>query len=171
MILDRWLVRLVVALLATAILSPIALLASSAAATPAASPSPSSIAGYWEGEIETQNPKTKIKVRFWQEHGNWEGTIHMSPPGFEKSLRDIKIDGEKVSFVIAKVMREPRFDGKLADGKISGTYNHGGAKYDFHLNRKAVETKARPQDSKPPSRKAAPAPVAPPPARRGGDSR
>jgi hypothetical protein len=142
MILDRCLVRLV-PLLVTAILSPITLLAGSAAATPAASPSPSSIAGHWEGEIETPDPKTKIKVHFWLEHGNWEGTIDMSPPGFEKSLRDIKIDGEKVSFVIAKAMREPRFDGKLADGEISGTYDHGGAKYNFHLSRKAVETKAK----------------------------
>ena len=108
-------------------------------------------AGHWEGAIQVPGHDLLVKVDLSSAEGAWKGTIDI-PEQSAKAfpLEKVAVDGDHVQFAIAGVPGNPAFDGKLADGKITGTFTQGTASIPFHLGREAVQAARRPQDPVPP---------------------
>lgn len=112
---------------------------------------PPSVAGHWEGEIQTPNAPLQVMVDLTQEAGAWKGDIDIPLQGAKDlPLEGITVEGSKVRFAIANIPGTPTFDGTLENGAIRGTFTQGSASIPFRLGREAVELPRKPQEPKPP---------------------
>ncbi len=108
-------------------------------------------AGHWEGAIQVPGHDLLVKIDLTSVNGTWQGTIDIPEQGAKAlPLEKIAVEGDHVQLSIAGVPGNPAFDGKLADGKITGTFTQGMASIPFHLGREAVQAARRPQDPVPP---------------------
>lgn len=107
--------------------------------------------GHWEGAIQVPGHDLLVKIDLASAGGAWKGTIDIPEQGAKAlPLEKVAVEGDHVQFAIAGVPGNPAFDGKLADGKIAGTFTQGGASIPFHLGREAAQAARRPQDPVPP---------------------
>jgi len=97
-----------------------------------------SLAGHWEGEIETPGPHLAINIDFVMKDGAWSGDITIPAQGAQDlPLATIALDGADVSFELPGVPGNPSFKGELTgDGTaIAGTFSQGAQTMPFHLER------------------------------------
>ncbi|MBT8398572.1 MAG: hypothetical protein HKO65_08265 [Gemmatimonadetes bacterium] len=96
--------------------------------------------GHWEGEIVVPNAPIEINVDLMvSEEGVWSGDISIpAQMAQDVPLADVKVDGTKVSFMMAGVPGEPTFSGTLSeDGQtITGPFTQSGAELEFKLTKK-----------------------------------
>lgn len=120
-----------------------------AAQAPAQSVEP--FVGHWEGSISIPTGELVIKVDLTQQGDDLAGTIDIPLQGAAGlSLDNFHVEGDDITFVIKGVPGDPTFDGKLANGGISGDFAQGGASFPFTLGREEVAPPKRPQDPTPP---------------------
>jgi len=96
------------------------------------------LSGKWKGQIATPASPLKFDVDFKKNDDGWSGDISIPVQGAKDiALSDVKIAGDKVSFVMTGVPGDPTFSGTLDKGgeKISGTFTQGGASLTFEMSR------------------------------------
>ncbi len=107
--------------------------------------------GHWEGSISLPTGELVIKVDLTQQGNALAGTIDIPLQGAAGLPLDrFHIEDDGVRFLIKGVPGDPTFNGKLANGEISGDFVQGGASYPFTLGREEVAPPKRPQDPTPP---------------------
>lgn len=116
---------------------------------------PDEFAGHWEGTLQIPNSPMAIKLDLKLADEKWSGTIDIPAQGaIGLPLGDIRIEGEEITFEIANIPGTPRFEGKLANGKIAGSFTQAGTNYPFRLSRDVVKKTEydpnRPQSPIPP---------------------
>lgn len=110
-----------------------------------------SVAGDWAGAIHVAGTEIPIAVHLQGQGAAWAGTFDQPAQGaIGIPLKDIVVDGEKVSFGLARVPGSPKFEGRLAGGTISGTFSQGGGTGTFDLRPGRPKSTSRPQDPVPP---------------------
>ena len=117
----------------------------------AAPQGPADLAGHWEGAIELPGLALTIKIDLAEQGGAWSGTIDIpmqSAKGL--ALSEIVVSDAAIGFAIAGVPGNPKFQGTLAEGKITGGFSQGGQNFPFHLGREVVQGPKRPQEPHPP---------------------
>ena len=98
------------------------------------------VSGTWHGTITLPEQALYISVHLQQKSGEWSGRIDIPQQrlvGFP--LTGIAVEGDSVTFAILGIPGEPTFDGRLANGRISGEYRQGGARNPFDLGRATLE--------------------------------
>lgn len=94
--------------------------------------------GHWDGTIELPGKALKIDVDLAKKGDAWSGDISIPDQGArDLPLKEIKLDGAEISFVLPGVPGEPRFKGTLSGDKasIKGDYTQGGQTFPFKLAR------------------------------------
>lgn len=112
------------------------------------------VAGHWEGAIEIPGVKLGVAIELKLEGGVWTGSIDIPMQGARGlPLGGIAVTDSTVTFRLPGVPGDPTFDGRLADGKLAGTFRQAGQQFPFALGREAVaeaQPPKRPQEPKPP---------------------
>jgi len=117
---------------------PALVIASALLAQPAPKGSPA-LAGDWAGTISV--PGLELDIQIALKEGNpWTGTIAIPAQGLKDfTLSDLKAEGPALSFGMAGIPGDPRFQGRLGmDGRITGTFSQHGKNYPFALGRPSV---------------------------------
>ena len=99
---------------------------------------PQSVAGHWQGKIETPAMELEIDVDLRSQEAGWGGDVSIPLQGArDLPLTGIQVDGRSVEFAIEGIPGEPRFVGELTDGGtlLTGTFFQGGAEMPFELRR------------------------------------
>ncbi len=99
------------------------------------------ISGLWSGSINTKGMDLKIKVKFYEENGKFQGNIDIPQQGaLGLRLRNITCDTGRVKFELELSSNNiGKFDGIQKDSTISGDYDQMGFKCKFDL--KKIEIK------------------------------
>jgi len=96
------------------------------------------IEGSWEGAIQLPSMDIGMSVNFEQSADSLNATIDIPMQGaYGLELKNVKFDDPKVYFELETSMAAAVFDGKLEDGKITGSFKQGPAKGEFYLQRPA----------------------------------
>jgi len=98
----------------------------------------SSPEGHWEGAIQVPGGELGINVDLLMEGGTWSGDISIPLQQTEDfPLSDVVVEGDRISFAMAGVPGDPKFDGTISeDGlTISGAFTQGGQNLEFLLSR------------------------------------
>ncbi len=96
------------------------------------------VSGKWTGHIATPATPLKFDIDFKKITDGWAGDISIPMQGAKDiALSDVKVEGDKVSFVMTGVPGEPTFSGTLdkRGEKIAGDFTQGGAKLLFEMSR------------------------------------
>lgn len=94
--------------------------------------------GHWEGAIQVPGGELGINVDLMSDGVSWSGDISIPMQQTEDfPLSDIRVEGARVTFAMAGVPGDPRFDGTISeDGQtIAGTFTQGGQNLTFSLTR------------------------------------
>lgn len=94
--------------------------------------------GHWEGAIQVPGGELGINVDLMVEGGTWSGDISIPLQQTEDfPLSDVVVEGDRVSFAMAGVPGDPKFDGTISeDGlTISGSFTQSGQNLTFNLTR------------------------------------
>jgi hypothetical protein len=101
---------------------------------------PKTVAGHWEGTIDTPNGAMGINVDLaLSQSGKWEGELGIPSQNLSGfPLSNLKVEGANISFEMRGAPGKPTFNGKLSeDGKtIAGDMVQGGATLPFKIERK-----------------------------------
>lgn len=119
------------------ILRPLPALIACAAAF-AQAPAPLPAAGHWEGAIQLPGAELKVMVDLEATKEGWKGRISIPQQGAKDlALKDVKVEGRAVSFVLPGIPGDPAFKGEIsADGAtLAGTFSQGGQALPFSLAR------------------------------------
>lgn len=98
------------------------------------------ITGVWHGTIKIPDQTLYISVDLQHKSGKWMGSIDIPQQrltGFP--LTNISVSGEEVTFALPGIPGEPTFNGRLANGRISGEYQQGEGRNEFDLGREKLE--------------------------------
>jgi hypothetical protein len=82
-----------------------------------------SLAGVWNGSFQTPGPAGSLEIALTEAENKWSGEVKIEGPGnkiLTKPARNIKVEGDKLAFMIELMGAEVTFTGKLADGKLTG---------------------------------------------------
>ncbi len=138
---------IILVILASILASPVCALAAVAAQTPPTAP----YTGHWEGSIEIPGTPLGVRIDLVANAEGLSGTIDIPMQGAEGlPLSSFELTENGVRFEIQGVPGRPTFAGHLAEGKITGDFTQGPAKFSFTLGREPVAAPVRPQDPKPP---------------------
>lgn len=88
-----------------------------------ANDNPSALAGHWSGRFQTPGPAGMLEITLIEKENAWSGEVKIEGPGhkiFTKPAQNIKVEGEKLTFMIELVGAEITFTGNLKDGKLTG---------------------------------------------------
>ena len=108
-------------------------------------------AGHWEGTINIPGSPLVIAVDLRLDGGLWSGSCDIPAQAAKQiPLGGIELDGNRLKFSMAGVPGDPTFNGKLADGKITGSFTQSGQSIPFQLGREPVSGPGRPQEPQPP---------------------
>jgi hypothetical protein len=91
--------------------------------TIAAQDKPISLAGNWSGSFQTPGPSGSLEIALANIENKWSGQVKIEGPGnkiLTKTAQNIKVEADKLSFMIELVGAEVTFTGKLTDGKLAG---------------------------------------------------
>jgi hypothetical protein len=92
--------------------------------------------GRWEGAIVLPSSKLAVVIDLEPSGDRWKGTVTFPEQGAEKlPLELLDIYQGSVSFRIAGLPGAPSFAGKVAGGKIDGTYTQDGQTFPFSVAR------------------------------------
>ncbi len=109
--------------------------------------------GTWSGAIEIMGEKLEIIVHFKTDQGVVQGTVDVPPQGATGlPLRDVRLDGPKISFKLESPQGVADFTGVIEENKISGQFEQAGVAGAFTLTRSEEKTKeepAKPKESLP----------------------
>jgi CubicO group peptidase (beta-lactamase class C family) len=108
------------------------------AAAFAQAPAPPAAAGHWEGAIQLPGAELKVLVDLETAKEGWKGRISIPQQGAKDlALKDVKVEGRTVSFVLPGIPGEPSFKGELAatGATLAGTFTQGGQQLPFSLAR------------------------------------
>lgn len=113
-------------------------------AQPASKGSPA-LAGDWAGTISVPGLELDLQIAL-KEGSPWTGTLAIPAQGLKDfPLSDLKAEGPALSFAMAGIPGDPRFQGRLGlDGRITGTFSQHGKHYPFALGRPAVQAPTLP---------------------------
>jgi uncharacterized protein len=125
----------------------IALLLLSACSGPGVD-TPRDLSGDWHGSIDAPGNPLQIGVRI----AGTTGTFDLPGQGLRAlALKDVRLDGDVVTFHLPDVPGGATFDGTLnQDGTIAGSYSQGGQTAPFTLTTGALPDVGRPQEPQPP---------------------
>lgn len=107
------------------------------AAAFAQAPAPTA-AGHWEGAIQVPGSELKVLVDLEAAPEGWKGRLSIPQQGLKDlALKDVKVAGRAVSFVLPGIPGDPAFKGEVAaDGSaFAGTFTQGGQQLPFSLTR------------------------------------
>lgn len=91
--------------------------------TIAAKDNPVSLAGIWNGSFQTPGPSGSLEIALTNTENKWNGEVKIQISEnkiLTKPARNIKVEGEKLAFMIELMGAEVTFTGKLDDGKLTG---------------------------------------------------
>ncbi len=95
----------------------------------------SELEGYWEGTIDVPDQPLNINIEFNKEE-EWSGTISIPIQNVDRfSLSEIDVNGGKVSFQMPVPGQSIRFDGKMGEDELNGTFNQAGQSFPFSLKK------------------------------------
>ncbi len=125
-----------------------ALLLLAACAAPAPAVPPTGLDGDWRGTIDVPGMPLEIGLTFT----GGTGTFAVPAQGASgPAVRDVRVDGDTVTFAVPDVPGGARFAGTLDGDRITGDYTQGaGPALPFTLERGALVPPARPQEPRPP---------------------
>lgn len=94
-------------------------------------------AGHWHGRIDLKKlGGFAIEVTLAEREEGWAGTISIPEQGaYGLDLNEVKVEGDRVRFVLPSPQGRARFDGNLKDGMISGVFRQLIIKGSFELER------------------------------------
>lgn len=101
--------------------------------------------GRWEGAIDVGGRKLGIIVELERSAEAWSGTISIPEQKLQRrALIAVSVEGDRARFEIEGIPGKPRFDGRVKDGVIEGSFRQGAAVLPFKLEKaKAPEDEAR----------------------------
>lgn len=116
------------------------------------------VTGSWRGQIMIPGSPLEVGLTFAEDAGGADaltGTIDIPVQGIsELPLTNIKQEGRTISFGLAGIPGEPRFEGELsgtgAVRELVGTFLQGGQDFPLTLSPGQLENAARPQEPEPP---------------------
>ncbi len=98
-------------------------------------------AGTWTGAIEIPGSPLGVSVTLVPDGASWSGTIDIPAQGaVGLPLRDVSVEGDRVSFSIADVPGDPTFTGTVAGDEMAGTFTQSGQEFPFSLARSGAGT-------------------------------
>ena len=107
--------------------------------------------GTWSGAIEIMGEKFDFTVHFKTDGGNIHGTMDVPIQGATGlPLKEILLDGSKISFKLETPQAVAAFTGIIEGGKISGEFEQAGMAGTFALTRSEEKTKSEPDKPKEP---------------------
>ena len=89
----------------------------------AARGSTESFAGQWTGTFQTPGPSGLMEINLIKNETEWRGAVKIEGPGgrmLNKQAQNIKVEGEKLIFMIELAGAEITFTGRLEDEKLIG---------------------------------------------------
>jgi len=109
------------------------------------------IDGTWSGTIEIMGEKFDFTVHFKTEGGRSQGTMDVPIQGVTGlSLKDVLLDGPKISFKLETPQAVAAFTGVIEGDKITGQFEQQGMAGAFALTRSDKEAKMEPAKPKEP---------------------
>ncbi|RME67501.1 MAG: alpha/beta fold hydrolase, partial [Verrucomicrobia bacterium] len=96
------------------------------------------VAGHWAGAIELPGTALAIRIDLERadEDGAWGGRIDIPAQMVRGlALSEVVVEGDRVAFALPKIPGDPRFEGRLEDGRIRGEFRQSGQSFPFHLAR------------------------------------
>lgn len=94
----------------------------------------SALDGTWEGAIQIQGIELSIQVEFTSEGEEFSATIDIPQQGAKDlALKNVSFEASRVHFELDAGPGLAVFEGKLAEGEITGDFTQGPAKGGFYL--------------------------------------
>lgn len=80
-------------------------------------------AGRWSGAFQTPGPSGALEIALARSENDWRAEVKIEVAEnkiLTKPARNVKVDGEKLSFTIELMGAEVTFSGSLRDDKLTG---------------------------------------------------
>jgi len=111
----------------------------------------SQIDGAWEGSIEIMGQKLDFATHFKTEGGKIKGTLDIPLQGAKGlPLKDVVYDHPKISFLLETPQAAANFEGVVEGDRITGSFEQGGVRGSFTLNRSTGKAAAETEKPKEP---------------------
>lgn len=114
--------------------------------------SPQKPEGRWSGAIEAAGQRLEMSIVLKREGETWTGSLDVPAQGIRgMPLAELVVEPAKVSFALANVPGDPRYEGVIQSDEIIGTFNQSGAEVPLTFKYGLEITKPnRPQEPEPP---------------------